>query len=311
MEPRKIALASAGGAVEYFLAQARPRRGVVRAWQARSDPARMIAGFLALILVLGALCVFAAADVSLGWQRSLLLAVAYLIAIGAFQRMLTGRFSSFYRRVEAERLEALQRSAERETMLAETQHRIANNLSVVSAMLSIQGRQLGDPAARNAIQGAAARIRVVAEINLMFNRLESTPARIDQAFVRNLVAKCIAVAGAEERVSYQISIGPTELPMRSLLPLALIINECVNNALEHGFPGDARGTITIGLAALSDEPSKHRLTIDDDGLGPPTEFDATEARSAGLMFVNSFAVQIGGSFRLEARRPGARSVLTF
>jgi two-component sensor histidine kinase len=51
--------------------------------------------------------------------------------------------------------------------------------------------------------------------------------------------------------------------------------------------------------------------VEDDGVGPPVEFDSAEARTAGLVFVNSFTVQIGGSFRLESRARGARSVLIF
>ena len=51
------------------------------------------------------------------------------------------------------------------------------------------------------------------------------------------------------------------------------------------------------------------LTIADDGVGPPAGFDSTGAQSAGLVFVNSFALQIGGSFRLESGGRGARSRL--
>ena len=196
-------------------------------------------------------------------------------------------------------------------MLAENQHRIGNNLAAISSMLSLQGRRLGDGVARHAIEGAAGRIRVVGEINRMFNRLTSNDARIDNAFVADLAAHCVAALGAEDRVRYETSIDPIDTPKRNLLLVALILNECVNNALEHGFPGDESGTITIRLEASRGGEGKHRLTVEDDGVGPPAEFDSTEARTAGLVFVNSFTLQIGGSFRLESGARGARSVLTF
>jgi two-component system, sensor histidine kinase PdtaS len=231
-----------------------------------------------------------------------------LIAIGVLQWLLVERFSVAYRRAAEERDEALRLSAERETMLAETEHRVANNLAAISAMLSVQGRRLDDGVARRAIEGAAGRIRVVGELNRMFNRLTSNDARIDDAFVGDLVANCIA-AGAEDRVRYETSIDPIDLPRRNFLLVALMLNECVNNALEHGFPGRNGGTIAICLEASYDGRGRHRLTIADDGVGPPAGFDSTGAQSAGLAFVNSFALQIGGSFRLESGGRGARSVL--
>jgi two-component system, sensor histidine kinase PdtaS len=270
----------------------------------------MAGSLLALVSGAGAWGIFAATHADLGWSLSVLVAGVYLIVIGALQWLLLDRFSVAYRKAADERDEALRLSAERETMLAETQHRIGNNLAAISAMLRIQGRQLDDGVARRAIEGAAGRIRIVGELNRMLNRLTSDHAPIDDAFVGDLVANCIAAAGAEDRVRYDTSIDPIDLPRRNFLLVALILNECVNNALEHGFP-DRGGTIVIYLEASYDGRGKHRLTIADDGVGPPAEFDSTGAQSAGLVFVNSFALQIGGSFRLESGGRGARSVLIF
>src|SRR5271166_860511 len=194
-------------ALEYCRVQA------ISACPALSGSLRAIAASLfALLSGAGAWCVFLVLDPNLGWRVSALLAVIYLIAIGALQAVLVDRFSAAFRRVEAEKGEALRLSAERETMLAETQHRIGNNLAAISAMLSLQGRRLGDGVARHAIEGAAGRIRVVGELNRMFDRLTSDYARIDDAFVGDLAANCITAVGAEDRVRYETSIDPIELP---------------------------------------------------------------------------------------------------
>jgi two-component system, sensor histidine kinase PdtaS len=299
-------LGFADSAFETCLAQ------TISACPTLSGSLRAIAGSLfALVSGVGAWGIFVACHASLGWPLSVLAAVAYLIAIAVLQALLVARFSAAYTRAAAERDEALRLSAERETMLAETQHRIANNLAAISAMLSVQGRRVGEGVARRAIEGAAGRIRVVGDLNRMFNRLTSHHARIDDAFVADLAANCIAAVGAEDRVRYEASIDPIDLPSRNLLLVVLILNECVNNALEHGFPGKDGGTITIRLEASYNGRGKHRLTIADDGVGPPAGFDSTEAQSAGLSFVNSFALQIDGSFRLESGGRGARSVLIF
>lgn len=296
----------ADGAFETCLAQA------TWACPALSGRLRAMAGsLLALISGAGAWGVFAATHATLGWLLSALVAVAYVIAVGGLQALLVDRFSAAYLRATAERDQALRLRAESETMLAEIQHRIANNLAAISAMLSVQGRQLDDGVARRAIEEAAGRVRVVSELNRTFDRVTSNHGRIDDAFVGGLVANCIAAAGAEGRVRYEMSIDPIDLPRRNLLLVALILNECVNNALEHGFRGGDSGTIAIRFEAFREERGKHRLTVADDGVGPPAGFDSTEAHSPGLTFVNSFALQLGGSFRLESGGRGARSVLIF
>jgi two-component sensor histidine kinase len=111
-------------------------------------------------------------------------------------------------------------------------------------MLSIQGRRLDDGVARRAIEGAAGRIRVVGELNRMFNRLTSNDSRIDDAFVSDLVANCIAAVGAEDRVRNETSIAPIDLPRRNFMLMALILNECVINALNTDLDSDG-GTIAI------------------------------------------------------------------
>jgi hypothetical protein len=83
-------------------------------------------------------------------------------------------------------------------------------------------------------------------------------------------------------VRHETSIDPIDLPKPMLTPLALILNECVNNALEHGFPGDTHGVIIVRLQTRSDEQGARRLTIADDGRGPPEGFNSATARSSGL-----------------------------
>ena len=242
------------------------------------------------------------------WQASALLAIVAIAAILA--ALIAWVWSRFFR-LAAERDEAVQLSLEHEMRLAEAQHRIGNNLSVISALLSLKSRQLADLGARRVVEQAAGRIRVVAEVNQMLNHLTSADARIDNMFVGELVAKCIDAAGAENRVRHETSIDSIDLPKPMLTPLALILNECVNNALEHGFPGDTQGVIIIRLEARSDEQGARRLTIADDGRGPPGDFNSATARSSGLAFVNAFALQLGGSFRLERDERGTRAILTF
>jgi two-component system, sensor histidine kinase PdtaS len=257
------------------------------------------------------LCVTAAAlllVLACGSQAPALLATAAIAAIAAAS---TAGLAICSIRLAAERDEAVKARLDGEARLAEAQHRIGNNLTVISAMLSVQSRQLGDPGARRAIEQAAGRLRVISDINHVLNHLTSTNVRIDDILVRGLVGKSIDAAGAESRVRYETSIDPIHLPKLLLTPLALLLNECVTSALEHDFPGAARGVITIRLAAQNQEQGVRRLTIAASGSDRSTDLESCAARNAGLAFMNAFALQLDGSFRLEPADGGRRAVVIF
>ncbi len=195
------------------------------------------AGFL-LLTALGALCVFVACEGRFEWQTSAAVAALFAIALAAVPAVTASRLAADARRIAKERDEALQRSAQSEMALNEVQHRIGNHLSVVSAMLSIQGRQFDDHKAKRAIEEAGRRIRVMAEINSIMKAITSEETRIDDIFIGELVSKCIAAAGVENRVRIETLIKPVYISKELLPPLALIINECVTNTIEHGFPDE-------------------------------------------------------------------------
>jgi two-component system, sensor histidine kinase PdtaS len=243
------------------------------------------------------------------WQTAALLAVVATAAIAA---ALIAWLAARCRRLAGERDEAMRLSLDREAILAEAQHRIGNVLSVISAMLSVQSRELSDLAARHAIEQAAGRVRVIAEVNRALDRLTSMNARVDDAFVGELVAKCIESAGAESRVRHETAIDPIDLPKPMLTPLALFVNECVNHALEYGFPGEVQGAITVRLEARSEEQGMRRLTIAAAGLASPSDFESSAAAgSVSLAFMNAFALQLDGSLRFMRDERATRAVLTF
>jgi two-component sensor histidine kinase len=229
-----------------------------------------------------------------------------LTAISARAARLPGR-----RSLAAELGEDLGPVPALDARIAEARHRVGNNLSVILAMLNIQARHLDDPPARRAIEMAAERVRAIAEINDYLDRSGSTNVRIDDSFVAEFAAKRIEAAGAGHRVGLETAIEPIELPKLMLTPLALIINECVFNALQHGFAGDAQGAIEIRLETRRERHHSRRLTISDNRIGLPANSDPKTPAGAGLAFVKAFALQLDGAFCLERSENGARAVLTF
>lgn len=188
-------------------------------------------------------------------------------------------------------------SGSRDVLMREVQHRVSNNLQVVSALLSLEARGAVDPGARKALADASARTALVARIQRSLAEAEQN-ATAFAALARSIVDDALAAA-ARKDVVVSISSGEVALSAEEGTPVVLIMLECVNNALEHAFP-DRPGRITI---TLSDDGVVRTLTVADDGVGI-AEASALEQVSLGLRIINALARQLGGDWRLRSVDPG-------
>lgn len=197
---------------------------------------------------------------------------------------------------EVARNQALAES--RDVLLREVQHRVSNNLQVISALLNLEARGALEPGARRALADASARTGLVA-------RIQRSLADADQqetAF--NALARSIAddalMAAARDDVTVSISSGEVALSAEEATPVVLILLECLNNALEHAFPGRP-GEITVSLC---DDGVFRTLTVSDNGVGLG-EIPAGEPSSLGSKIVASLARQLRGQWSLQAAQVGA------
>lgn len=87
-----------------------------------------------------------------------------------------------------------------------------------------------------------------------------------------------------------LDLAPVSLPVNTAVPCGLILNEWVNNALKHAFPGRADGEVTVSLEGGAH--GRVRLGISDNGIGLPAGFDWRQARSLGLRLVKMLAGQL-------------------
>jgi two-component sensor histidine kinase len=109
-----------------------------------------------------------------------------------------------------------------------------------------------------------------------------------------------------KEVSIIVEKASGTLSNDTAMPLALILNELLTNAVKHGINGNGGGTIRVGLMHEGDS---YQLRVEDDG--PGFEFNtATRRRSSGLGLVSGLASQLGGRFTVE-RADGARCIVEF
>jgi two-component sensor histidine kinase len=80
------------------------------------------------------------------------------------------------------------------------------------------------------------------------------------------------------------------------IPLGLMVNELISNAIKYAFPDDRRGEIVIDITKDKNEIS---LLVRDNGVGIPENFDLRNAKSLGLRLVNSLVEQLQGTVELD------------
>lgn len=210
-------------------------------------------------------------------------------------------------RLAEERNRSAALTRQTQTMFSELQHRVSNNLQLVSSLLLIQKAEVADPVARRALEEAGGRL---ATLGRLHRRLHD-PSRdgLDMAgFLRELCDDVFETAGTRG-IACRVSATGVDIPQDQLIPLALIVTELVSNALEHGFAGGGPGTVWVDLREDAAGRDLH-LTVRDDGAGLPPGFSLDAPASLGLHIVQSLAAQIDGRLSV-AGTSGAAFTLTF
>lgn len=178
------------------------------------------------------------------------------------------------------------------TMFQELQHRVANNMQFVAALLHLQKRKVGnDPsAAMAALDEARVRLETISRIH----RRLYDPSRLDLLvgqYLQELCSDLLDATGVQNIVCL-VDVPPIQFDLTRLTTLSLLVVEVVTNALKHAFTPGERGTITIRLEQLSLE--QLALTIADDGKGIPASFDPDTSKSLGFRISQGLATQLGG-----------------
>ncbi len=208
----------------------------------------------------------------------------------------------------------VERQAEQEirvknAMIQEIHHRVKNNLQTVAALLRIQKRRVKHKEAALALQDAIQRILSVAVIHEFLSDQDAWAINIKDAVQRIMAQTRQSIVSAEDNITFQLSGPSIWMPAKQATAAALVINELLQNALEHGFEHRRRGTIAV---VLTDEGDKIIIYIKDDGHGLPEDFDAKKPRSLGLQIATTLVEEdLKGSLLLFNVEGGTTAQITF
>ncbi|MEJ7833287.1 MAG: histidine kinase N-terminal domain-containing protein [Nocardioides sp.] len=196
----------------------------------------------------------------------------------------------------------------KEATIREVHHRVKNNLQTVAALLRLQARRIDSESAKAALEEAVRRVGSIAIVHETLSQAVEEHVDFDEIADRlgAMVVEVSALAG-RVRISRDGSFGV--LPSEAATPLAMVLTEVLQNAVEHGYAmSDDEGEPGVGSIVVSPRRLVGRLhiTVDDDGTGLPAGFDLDGSTNLGLSIVRTLVEsELGGQLDLTAAPGGA------
>ena len=203
---------------------------------------------------------------------------------------------------ERQELEKAKRALEesgrqKDLLLKELNHRVKNNLQIVSSLLHLQAKTAG--AAADQFNNAAARVAAIALVHQQLHKYDDVGT---VALDRYLIDLCQAITAAssspDQAWSLVVDAEPLIISTDVAVPLALVVNELVTNAIQHSKPIGESGTLHILLKC---HPDTFTISVSDPGDGPDT---AESSAGLGTRIVDTLARQIDATVAKERLSKG-------
>ncbi|TRW27260.1 hypothetical protein FMM05_01075 [Flavobacterium zepuense] len=197
---------------------------------------------------------------------------------------------------------------EKEWLLKEIHHRVKNNLQIVISLLNTQSAYLDNEDALMAIQNSEHRMHAMSLIHQKLYQSDDLES-IDMSWyiyeLVNYLKECFTM---DIKIDYKLDNECVKLDVTQAVPMGLILNEAISNAIKYAFKDRNHGQISISLKNL--EADVYRLKIADNGVGLPEGFEAKERESLGMDLMMGLTDQLDGTFKLENTN-GLAIIITF
>lgn len=187
-----------------------------------------------------------------------------------------------------------QQNREKDTLMQEIHHRVKNNLQIVSSLLNLQANALTDPIAKEALRESHNRVRSISLIHQKLYMQDDLSAISLEEYVLQLGTHLKHVFNAHQ-IEITCSVYPpsVKLDMQTSIPLGVILNELVTNAIKYAQINRPGGQIHISFT--DDLGGLCTLQFTDNGIGMPQGFDIHKSPTLGLRMVNELTRQLQGT----------------
>jgi two-component system, sensor histidine kinase PdtaS len=181
---------------------------------------------------------------------------------------------------------------EKDWLVKEIHHRVKNNLEIVISLLNAQTEFLENPLALSAIQESRERMVAIAIIHQKLYQAENDTLIHVAAYAYELVDNLQDSFACARDIHFQLNIVDIALDISQSVPLGLILNEAITNAIKYAYPKGERGTVSISLQPTN--AGRIELRIADKGKGLPPGLHRKTSPTLGLQLINLLAQQLNG-----------------
>ena len=197
----------------------------------------------------------------------------------------------------------------KDATIREIHHRVKNNLQTVAALLRLQARRMHAPEAREALEEAVRRVGSIAMVHETLSRVPDEVVDFDDIAGR-VTMMAGELSAPESRVSPKLTGAFGQLPALIATPLALVLTELMQNALQHGLSAPGRAAAGCLEVSALRESGRLTVTVSDNGVGLPQDFDLGETTSLGLQIVRTLVLtELGGTLEISPRAGGGTQVV--
>jgi len=237
-------------------------------------------------------------NIKILWHASNALANFTAVAYSAYYFLRVGRISE---------MEIKKQLSEKEMLLHEVHHRIKNNMTIVSGLLTLQVSSIVNQEAKVALKDAIARVH---SIRTLYDKLLLTKDYHDisiKSYIEGLLDAISAVFVMKNTISINKQITDFNIDSNKAISLGIIINELLTNVFKYAFAGSDNGIVLI---SVDKSDNNVKLIIQDNGVGIDEKIRSKESSGLGLTFVKMLAEQLKGTYTMESEN-GTKSIIQF
>ena len=203
----------------------------------------------------------------------------------------------------------------KDATIREIHHRVKNNLQTISSLLRLQGRRLESDEAKLAIDESVRRIRAIALVHETL--ANETTDDVSLADVAGMLARTAqdSFTSPDRPIHFEVIGDAGLVPSDVVTPLAVVLNELLQNTVDHAFPARAfasEGDIALVEIFLDRNEEETRMAVRDNGIGVSADFDSETQKGLGLTIIRGLATtELGGAIEVRRRQdlPGSEALV--
>jgi two-component sensor histidine kinase len=192
-------------------------------------------------------------------------------------------------------------------LLRELAHRVMNSLTLLTSVLRMQNRLIGDPRVKDQLSRAEARVYSMAAVYRHLYQEETAESVDFGELLRTICQETQRAYSGTLRASINVDADSLIVSMSNATSLSMLVNELITNALKHAYREG--GPTTVSFRRLPDR--RIELRVADTGSGLPEDFALDKTTSLGMKIITGTAQQLRGTVEINRLNPGTEFVIRF